>query len=174
MLQWLVLRVAPQKEFDTARHIARMGHEALCPFESKWRRKNTFSKHKIERPYPLFTRYVFAGIKTWPHDFVEIRDTITFVQGVIGVNGEPAFLSEAERAWIAAMGEANGDLKAIQHTVSVHKAIKVGTSVRITDGAWTGHVGPLNCIIGREAHVAVEIFNAMRLVKIPLAKLEPA
>ena len=173
MLTWLVLRVAPQKEFDTARHIARMGHEALCPFETKWRRKNTFSKHKIERPYPLFTRYVFAGIQSWPHDFRDIADSITWIQGVIGFSGEPTTLSDLELEWIKAIGEANGDLKAIRHTVSVHKAIKVGTDVRITEGSFSGFTGPLSFIVGNEAQVAVEIFNSMRLVKIPLAKLEP-
>jgi len=174
MLNWLVLRVAPQKEFEAQRRIARRGHQAICPFELKWRRRDSRSKHKIERPYPIFTRYVFTGIQRWPHDVRDIVDNIEEVQGVIGAGSAPIFLPEPQMNWIRAIAEANGDLKQIGNAIAVHKAIKPGEPVRITEGAFAGFVGPLESIVGQNAEVMVEMFDSMRLVKVPLAKLERA
>jgi transcription antitermination factor NusG len=174
MQSWLVLRVAPQKEFEAARRIARRGHQAICPFELKWRRRDSRSRHKIAKPYPLFTRYVFAGISRWPHDYRDIFDNIEEVQGVIGAGMSPVVLSEPAMNWIRALAEAKGDLKQIGSAIAVHKAIKPGEPVRITEGAFNGIVGPLSNIVGQNAEVLVQIFNSMHLVKVPLAKLERA
>lgn len=173
MLHWLVLRVAPQKEFEAAKQIADRGHAALCPFEQKWRRQHSRTRHKKRRKYPLFTRYVFAGISSWPHDYRDIIDSIDDVQGVVGVGAVPALLTETEIQWIKAICETGGD--ADQHsTTSVHKAIKPGEPVRIMEGSFEGKVGPLDCVVGKDAKVMIEIFNSMHLVKIPLSKVERA
>jgi len=174
MLQWLVLRVAPQKEFEAERRIRNRGHKALCPFELKWRRKSVYTKHKVSKPYPIFTRYVFTGIERWPHDFRDIADNIEEVQGVVGAGFDPVRLTEPEMNWIRAIGEAQGNLKAIANAVAVHKAIKPGDKVRITEGPFYGFSGPMESIVGQNAEVMVQLFNSMHLVKVPMAKLERA
>jgi transcription antitermination factor NusG len=174
MLTWLVLRVAPQKEFEAERRIRLRGHQTLCPFELKWRRKSVYTKHKVSKPYPIFTRYVFTGIERWPHDFRDIQDNIEEVQGVVGAGHDPVHLSEPEMNWIKAIADAQGDLKSIASAVAVHKAIKPGDNVRIIEGPYFGHVGPMESIIGQNAQVVVQIFNSMHLVKVPMAKLERA
>jgi transcription antitermination factor NusG len=173
MKHWLVLRVAPQKEFEAAKQIADRGHAALCPFEQKWRRRHSRTRHKKQHKYPLFTRYVFAGISAWPGDYRDIIDSIEEVQGVVGVGAVPARLTESEIEWIKAICATGGD-RDMQSATSVHKAIKPGEPVRIMEGSFEGKVGPLDCVLGKDAKVLIEIFNSMHLIKIPLAKIERA
>lgn len=171
MKHWLVLKVAPQKEFEAAKQIADRGHASLCPFEVKWRRHHSRTRHKKRRKYPLFTRYVFAGISAWPHDYRDIIDSIEDVQGVVGVGAVPALLSETEIEWLRAICETGGD---VSTATSVHKAIKPGEPVRLTEGPFEGRVGPLSSIAGKNAEVILEIFNSMHVVKTTLSKIERA
>lgn len=173
MKHWLVLKVAPQKEFEAAKQIADRGHASLCPFEVKWRRHHSRTRHKKRRKYPLFTRYVFAGISAWPHDYRDIIDSIEDVQGVVGVGVEPARLTDAEIAWLQSMCAGDADTEAFAST-SVHKAIKPGEPVRLTEGPFEGRVGPLSSIAGKNAEVILEMFSALHLVKVPLSKIERA
>lgn len=170
ILSWLVLRVAPQKEFEAARHITERGHEALCPFESKWRRRNSHTRHKVEVRYPLFTRYVFAGISLWPHDFRDIADNIEAIQGVVGYGAAPCMLSASEMRWIRAMAGSQLDAAG----VALHKAIEPGAPVIVSEGPFQGRTGTAASIVGKKAHVLMELFNSMQIVKISLAQLERA
>lgn len=171
MAHWLVLRVAPQKEFEAAERIAGRGHQTLCPYEQKWRRKHSRTRHKKPHKYPVFTRYVFAGIAAWPQDYHDIKDNVEAVQDAVGFGGRPAMLTYAEIQWIRTIAGRTVELGG---GVSIHKAIEPGAQVVVSEGPFQGRTGTASCIVGRKAHVLLELFNSMQQVEIPLAKLERA
>src|SRR4030095_13958887 len=100
-LLWLVLRVQAQKEFHAERLIRDHGHQALVPYEQKWKRTGRARRPKLWR-YPYFTRYVFAAFRD-PVDWTLVErgtdpeDRI--IKGPIGFGGKPALLNSAEVAY---------------------------------------------------------------------------
>jgi hypothetical protein len=172
-VNWLVLRVVPQKEFEAEKRIKDRGHDALCPFEEKWRRRNSRSRHKRLWKYPCFTRYVFAGIRQWPWDWNDIETNVDLVQGYLrrDLNGDqPFFLSSADVRHLSEMGDA----KLSQDGAAVlHRAIMVGSSATVGEGIYRGHTVTVESIVGNSANVALQLFNSMVSAKISLAKLDP-
>ena len=169
-LSWLVLRVLPQKEFEAEKRIKDRGHDALCPFEEKWRRRNSRSRHKRPWKYPYFTRYVFAGIRAWPADWDDIRQNVDVVQGYLVHDGKPHVLASTEVEYLTRMA----DVKVSQDGASVlHRAIMAGANVTVAEGAWQGHTVRVDSIVGNSANVVLQLFNSMVTAKISLAKLDP-
>lgn len=172
-MNWLVLRVLPQKEFEAERRIKDRGHDALCPFEEKWRRRNSRSRHKRLWKYPYFTRYVFAGIKAWPWDWKDIESNVDTVQGYLrrDLNGDqPFILTSADIYRLSRMGDAR---LSQDGAAALHKAITTGSNATVVEGAYHGHTVTVDSICGDTANVVLQLFNSMVTAKISLAKLDP-
>ena len=161
LLHWLVVRTHPQKEFDAERQIKDRGYDALCPYEEKWRRRHSRTNHKRPWKYPLFTRYVFAGVNH-PWDWHDIRQNVDVVQYTIGS------LTPVDVDYLQRLSHEGYNVR-----TDPHRAIKVGGEAKISDGSFQGHTVTIHTIVGKQAHVVVQMFNSYMPVQIPLAKLDP-
>ena len=169
-LSWLVLRVHPQREFEAEKRIKDRGHDALCPFEEKWRRRNSRSRNKQLWRYPYFSRYVFAGIRIWPEDWLDIEGNVDPIQGYLAHDSRPYMLTGAEIGYLVTMSDARVSQDG---AAALHRAIKPGGGATVVDGAFQGHTVMVDSIVGSTANVVLQLFNSMATVKISLAKLDP-
>lgn len=164
-MQWYVAIVPAQRELDTQKLLEAHGYQTLVPIEYKWRRKNRYSRSRVEVRQPLLPRYVFVGIEGEPY-WWHLRQ-FPWLQGFLGKDGIPRPLPpEAVRA-------LEGLNFAIP-TFNPHKSIRAGDQVQFASGPMHGKVARVRKIVSKRARVLIVVFNSLREVEVPLEILEAA
>ena len=168
-LQWVAFRVQAQTELKVQNKLTQREHPALVPVEWKWRRRNTQSRLRVKRAYPLFVSYVFAGIHGWG-DFRDIRDNIDDVMGVVAFNGKPSILSANDVRFIASLSGR----EATMVDINPHKALVPGGAAQIIAGPFAGQSVKIDSVSAKRAKVLMNMLNSMQIVEISVAALEAA
>lgn len=164
---WVILRVKPRTEFETAEALSAQGRDALVPFERKYRR---FGRHRarVLCCYPLFPCYVFAE---WPENgHSASHSVIRSVLGVMTVDERPYRLSVAEIAWVRTLSDGQTEVAGL----NIHHALRAGQWAQIAEGPMVGLAGYIDAIRGSRASVLMEMLGVWRSVEIPLDVLEVA
>lgn len=189
-LQYYVLRLRPagrlpqaepdQKEarleFDVLRAISLRERPAIVPYETKWIKRPN-KKFVIERKYPLFPCYIFAGFESFA-DLLKIREDINIfaeqtgrpppILGAVGYGAKPSILSEEVVAyWRKAMNYAATE-------INLHRAVKVGGKAEITSGAFAHHVGTVVSVAKKRAKIELNIFDSLRVIEVDAGSLVAA
>jgi len=175
---YYAIRTSPQREFALSGRyddkgqwvpgiLERKGLSVFCPTETKQIRKNRYAKKKTAVTYPMFTGYVFirAGF-SWMHLLAERH-----VIGVVGFDGTPAQISDAEIKRLMAMSGAS-----VPHrrAVNTRKSFMVGDLVEIQDGPFSGQIVKVEGLSEKKAKILINMFGTNKLVEIATASLEAA
>lgn len=171
MSHWFAIRTAPQREFALAGEhgiLRKKGYEVFLPTETKKRKSIKKGRRFVyEVSYPMFTRYIFVreGF-SWLELMAERH-----VSGVVGFEGQPAPIPDAEITRLKAM---SGALIPHRRSVNPHKAVRKGEMAEITYGPYAGQVVKIEGLHGQKARVFLTLFGGAREVEIKLAQLEAA
>lgn len=175
---WYAIRTSPQREFALAgRHdedgvwvpglLERRGYTAFLPTEVKMKRISRHAKRMTPVSYPLFTGYVFVRA---PFSFLHLLAE-RHVQGVVGFDGQPAPIADAEIARLAAM---SGNVVPHRKSVNPHVALRVGERAEITAGPFTGQVVAIAGLHGSKARIFVNLFGSRKEAEIATEHLTAA
>lgn len=165
-MTWYAIRTAPQREIAVEAMLRRKGYEVFLPTETKIRRPSIKSRKRLAVIYPMFTRYVFIGGGfSWLHLLAERH-----VTGVVGFDGAPAPISEAE---ILKLKNMSGDIPH-RHSVNPHRALRTGELAEIQSGPFAGQVVKIEGLLGNKARIFMNLFGVRKLADIELSKLEAA
>lgn len=165
---WFAIRTAPQRELAVEAMLRRQGYDVFCPLETKLRKSISKGRRVVrEVTYPLFVRYIFVGGKfSWLHLMAERH-----VTGVVGFDGRPAPISDAEIRRLRAM---SGTAVPHRHSVNPHRALRTGELAEITAGAFAGQVVKVDGLHGTKARIFVNLFGSIKSVEIDAANLVAA
>jgi len=164
---WVVLRVLPQTEFQTATALRASGFAALVPYERKFRRYGS-RRRRVPRDYPLFPRYVFADMLSEAK--LASLTGVSGVSGILTAGGRVYRLSGPEIGWIRSLAERCDQIEGI----NLHTALQRGQWARIAEGPLSGLLGYVDAIRGQRASMLLEMLGVWRSVDVPLADLEAA
>jgi len=156
-----LLRTRPQAEAKAVRDVCRCGHVAFVPVEERHVRVSRRAKRKRIVRYPLTPRYVVARVDN-PYPLVHELDHVT---GVVSTAGQ----RQLRGADLDALHRMDGKLA----STNVHKALAVGQAVQVRDGAFRDRAATIELIDGASATVALEVFERVTRVTMPLAFLDP-
>lgn len=163
---WIVLSVRPLTEFETAERLRDDGFSALVPTERKYVRISRYSRRREPRDYPLFPRYLFAGILGNWREVLQDCDVV----GILGKPERPYQLSAAEIAWIHALADGQTEVTGM----NLHNALRAGQWAQIAQGPLSGALGYIDRIRGQRASVLTEMLGVWRAIEMPLDALEVA
>ena len=178
MIRWHIIRTAPQTEFKAVSRLKREGLAAFAPIEVKRvraRGHNLGSK----RNYPVLVRYAIVGCEDIRYEWAKLREDPDvyprMMQGVLGLNRRiPYALSEAEVSYLAFLSE--NPVPYVQ-AVNPHKAQpavllpgQIATPID-PEHPFAKFTGPVSSIVGKKAHVILEIFGTYREVEFELEDL---
>lgn len=172
-LVWYALLTPPGREFVAQRILRRYGLHTYVPLKREWRRKNKFVREKVLREYPIAPKYIFAGfgrgVPLW-FDLFSLPD----VRGVVGFNDMPAEIPG--KAMARLIRKTGGGLTApsAQRYMPTHREFTVGQEVEVIGGPFEGRKVPVVELGGIETGVEMELFNVMRVVKVPTEFLQAA
>ncbi len=146
----------------------------MVPFETKWE-KRPGRLHRVEKRYPLFPCYVFAGFESigdflWTRTFINQKAEDTGkrppIVGLVGYGTRPATLTADEVSYLSA-------ISALRPTsVNLHKAIQPGGKAQITDGPFAGQIVKVDSVSKRKA--MLNLLNSLQIVEINAASLVAA
>ncbi len=103
---WYPIRVTSQKESVAALLLKEAGVATYLPSIHKLRRFNRIDRRRRWVPTPLFPTYLFVGFTTVPEPWWRVFE-VRLVHGVVGSNGHPRAVSEAEMACVYEHVEAD-------------------------------------------------------------------
>ncbi len=170
MNDWFAIRTAPQRELAVEAMLRRKGYKVFLPVERKIKTGRAMRGKRmavVHRVYPMFTRYLFIGGEfSWLHLMAE-----NHVTGVVGFDGCPAPIANAEIERVRAMSGSN-----IPHRFSEnpHRAIRTGELAEISFGPFAGQIVKVEGLHGRKAKIFLNLFGARKSVEIDVANLEAA
>jgi transcription antitermination factor NusG len=191
-LQWYVIRLRPtgrlpagkqgedtrggRLEFDVLHALNQRERPALVPFETKWIKRPN-KKFVIERRYPLYPCYIFAGFPSFA-DLMAERAAINEhaksigkmapILGAVGYGARPAKLTTEE---LSEMQSRSGTGPT---EINLHRAIQPGGRAEIIRGRFAGHSVVVDSVTKKKAMVLLNLFNSMHVVEIDPASLVAA
>jgi transcription antitermination factor NusG len=176
-LTWFALHTAPGREFLARDELRISGYRVHLPTIDKTVRASGRSKREKTVKEALYRRYIFCNMIPWRE--MQLGDKKCFLKngkrlitGVLGMNGKPHKFSEQDMLAIL-------DNAALAQLVPVSDTLQkrlpaVGEVALITAGPFEGHAGQVAKMGSRDAQVALQILNAVRLVKVPVKNVEAA
>lgn len=167
MMPFYILRCRQQCEFKAQDQVKdKFGCQTLAPKEDKWRTYGK-SKNKREKPYPIFTRYVFADFDVWP-GVDRLREEADLLTGYVAFGGRPAILTPADVQFLRAL---NGEIPL--PPAPWHKAVKAGDRLRVKDGPFYGFEASAEIVVADRIQGLVSLFGRLTTVWFSLADVEP-
>lgn len=134
MISWYAVYTRPQSEAKALANLLRQGYQAYLPC---CRVRISHARRRDVVLRPLFPRYLFAGLDRALMPWRPIRSTIG-VAGLVQVGDEPAVVPEGIIGTLRDR-EAAGAFDRI----SPQQSLRLGDSVRVTEGAFADTVGKL-------------------------------
>jgi acetolactate synthase regulatory subunit len=96
-LHWYALDVIRQKEYLVGHMFQRRGCMTFIPTEMGFRKKNRYTKGKMEVARPALPGTIFVGFPTAPNWFKVM--TMNLVNGVLSLDDKPRRIDTASREW---------------------------------------------------------------------------
>lgn len=117
-LHWYALDVVRQKEYVAGHIFSKRGWMTFIPTSTKFRKKNRYTKGKLEVAHPEIPGVVFVGFPTAPDWFSVMR--LHLVNGVLSVDDHPRRIDTASKEWLQYRGyRTDGRLTIERHKVTV-------------------------------------------------------
>lgn len=178
MIRWHVIKTGPQMEFKAVSRLKRDGHAAFTPIEVKRIRLRGKALGE-KRNYPILTRYTLIGCEDIKAVWGRLREDKQvyphIMQAVLGINRTvPYALSQDEVSYLAFLSE-----KPVPYVnaVNPHKAqpaiLMPGQVAAVINAEhpFAKFSGPVSSIVGKKAHVILELFGSKREVEFHLEDL---
>ena len=143
-LRWVALRISHAKEFSAAEELTAKGFLGYCPMGRKFA---IWASHKKRAPkgtirnYPVFSRYIFCGLKEGQ---VVGRDTRIGVDWTLGDSTGPIFIPVQAIRQINEW-EISGEWDSTQGWRE-KSPYAPGAEVKITDGPFIGFTGTVSAL----------------------------
>ena len=134
--RWVALRISHAKEFSAAEELTAKGFLGYCPMGRKFA---IWASHKKRAPkgtirnYPVFSRYIFCGLKEGQ---VVGRDTRIGVDWTLGDSSGPIYIPPIAIRHLNDL-EISGEWDTTKDWRE-KSPYAVGSQVKITDGAFAG------------------------------------
>ena len=155
--QWRVVYTRPRWEKKVNGLLQQKGIESYCPVikkESQWADR----KKTVE--WPLFSGYLFVKVNA--REELAVRETTGVINFVYHC-GKPAVLHES------IIGEVRAYLQEYDDLEAVHiQDLKVGDTVKITNGAFTNHLGEVVKLEGKKVLMVLEHLDCALITKVPI------
>lgn len=117
-LHWYALDVMRQKEYLAGYQFQRRGCMTFIPTEMGFRKKNRYTKGKMEVARPGLPGTIFVGFPTAPNWFEVMR--MNLVNGVLSLDDRPRRIDTASRAWVEYRAhQLDGAMTLERHKVKV-------------------------------------------------------
>jgi transcriptional antiterminator RfaH len=155
--QWRVLYTRPRWEKKVNGLLQQKGIESYCPLikkESQWADR----KKTVE--WPLFSAYLFVRVNA--REELAVRETTGVINFVYHC-GKPAILHESIIEDVRSYLLMYDDLE----TVRIPD-LKVGDTVKITNGAFTDHTGEIVKLEGKKVLMVLEHLDCALITKVPV------
>lgn len=172
---WFALHVAPGREFLARDELRMSGYRVHLPTIDKTVRVSGRSKREKIVQEALFRRYLFCNLIPWREMNLTDKKCLKkngrrILTGVLGMGDTPYAFSDKQMLAIL-------DNAALAQLVPVSPSLQkrlpsLGEVALITAGPFEGHSGPVAKMGSRDAQVALQILNAVRLVKVPIKSVE--
>lgn len=174
---WYALHTAPGREFVARDELRMSGYRCHLPTIDKQVRVSGRSKREKIVQEALFRRYVFCNMIPWAQ--MNSTDKRCFkrngrriITGVLGMADTPYAFTDKQ---MLAILENAALAKLVPVSESLQKRLpSIGEVALITAGPYEGKSGQVEKIGTRDAQVALQIFNAVRLVSVPIKNVEAA
>jgi len=133
-LHWYALDVVRQKEYLAGYFLNKLGCMTFIPTETKFRKKNRYSKGKLEVAHAAIPGTIFVGFPGPPNWFRVM--SMHLVNGVLSLPRSdggllPRRIDTASREWLHYRGaQIDGQLTVERHCV-LHRGVKVERSVAL-------------------------------------------
>ncbi len=163
---WYCLYCAPNRELDTEHMLwSRRRLPTIVPAERQWREKG---RHTREIWQPEMPRYVFTGFEDAPN-WEDIRSASPYVQGYMQFGSAgPTRLRLPDVQWLYDRRET---LRGRLRPSVVEDVIRIGDTVKVLQGPFTGHSVTVDKIVAKRVHSIMEFLGAPRLFTAPLAEV---
>ena len=172
---WYAVVTHPRKEFVVQTLMGRRGIECWFPEKTEYRYQNRYDRgrrKKKERRFPLAPSLVFANLET-PENWEELWK-MNLLQGVVGINGEPAPIPQKQ--WDKFRARHHAIYRAAKHRqfMPSNLEFEVGDTVEIIEGALKGQYVRVQKISGRRARVLLSLLGSEDKLDVPLDVLGKA
>lgn len=128
-LHWYALDVVRQKEYVSGFIFNRMGCVTFIPTEMRFRKKNRYSKGKLEVAFPALPGVVFVGFPGAP-DWYRVM-SLHLVNGVLSLDNKPRRIETGTAEWVNYRSrQTDGQLVLERHKVK-HKGEEIERSVSL-------------------------------------------
>lgn len=125
-LHWYALDVVRQKEYVAGLLLNQRGCMTFIPTDTHFRKKNRYTKGKMEVARPALPGTVFVGFPG-PPDWYRVM-SMHLVNGVLSVDGAPRRIDTAGKEWIKyRSAQLDGQLTIERHLV-MHRGQEVERS----------------------------------------------
>ena len=153
---WFALRVKPRHEVAVAKALRSKGYEEFLPLRTDRRR---WSDRFKEVSSPLFPGYVFCHFS--PASRVGILETPA-VRKILSFGNGPTPIDEREVHALQTIAESG-------FSVAPHPYLRIGQTVRLTDGPLRGLEGILQCCRG-VTYLIVSVTLMQRSVAVQVSR----
>ena len=166
MITWYAAYTQPHGEAKALEHLERQGYSVYLPRHRRWvrhaRRRTLVSR-------PLFPRYLFVGVDRLTQLWRPIRSTVGVV-GLVSRAEEPVPVAAAVIEMLR-RHEAEGAFD----VVSPRQRLRVGDTVRVTEGPFEDLVGRLIGLADHERiHILLELLGRTVRAEVAAMAVEAA
>lgn len=117
-LHWYAIDVVRQKEYLAGHQFQRRGCMTFIPTEMGFRKKNRYTKGKMEVARPGMPGTIFVGFPSAPN-WYEVMN-MNLVNGVLSLDDRPRRIDTASREWVLYRArQLDGSLSIERHKVKV-------------------------------------------------------
>lgn len=139
---------------------------AFAPVEQRTRRAGRGLRSSITKAQPVMSGYVIVGFERAPrwHQLFQLP----WVYNVISRDGRPAIIPH---------GSMQSCFRIHQSSVASlpgAKSLRVGDTIRVTEGGWRGHEAKLIDISGADCEFVVQLFGRDVKWRQPINQVEAA
>ncbi len=159
--QWRVVYTRPRWEKKVNGLLQQKGIESYCPLikrESQWADR----KKTVE--WPLFSAYLFVRVNA--REELAVRETTGVINFVYHC-GKPATLHEGIIEDIRSYLEHYDDLEAVRI-----RDLKVGDTVKITNGAFCDHTGKVVRLEGKKVLMVLEHLDCALITRVTVQDVD--
>lgn len=169
-LNWFVVQTPPMREFDAKEVLTKYGFKIICPLRKSFARINRHSKRKRHLEFPLLKGYILAGFNGTPnwHKFFTKGRQHGVVSSVIRFEGKPAAIPRTKQQWVSKMHQTT----LTKTSQEDEPGFKVGDSVEIIEGPFTGLPVSIEHIKNGKARVRITFLGREQIAHVPIDILQ--
>lgn len=123
---WYAIDVMRQKEYAAGLVFQRMGCATFIPTETRYRKRNRYTKSKVEVAFAALPGVIFVGFPTYP-DWYRVK-TMHLVTGVLSLNDQPHRLDTSSKEWVGYRSTQLDGYLVVERTKKLSRGEEVGWS----------------------------------------------